>query len=266
MSILKRLAGRAVPGLAASPIDGDAKQVAWAIGSHLMAYPDGEIVERLPLLRDACSLLPEPYGSEVAAVVDRMLAESRTDDLAALQQEYVATFDTRRRGCLFLTYFGSGDTRRRGMALLEIKQTMRESGVELAADREDELPDHLCVVLEFAGTVDAEAGERILLDNRAGIELLRTHLQEIDSPWAPAIRMVCATMPALNDDDRTAIAKLAEQGPAQESVGLSGYGTDADYMASPPTNAPVAFTAPSGPVPLPTPRIRPTQPSSARRS
>ena len=271
MSVFARMAQRAFGRMAPapSPISGGTRQVAWAVCSHLIAYPDHEVMERLPLLEDASRLLPDPFDSMLAGVVDRLLAANSPDGeetLADLQQEYVATFDTRKRGCLFLTYFAAGDTRRRGMALLDIKQTMRAAGVELDDSREDELPDHLSVVLEFAGTVDAEAGERILLDNRAGIELLRLHLEEIDSPWAPVLRTVCATFPPLDESGHDAVARLAAEGPAEELVGLSGYGTEADYLAMPPTNAPVAFTpgaGPSGPVPLPTPTLRPQQKTDA---
>lgn len=274
MSVFARMAQRAFGRMAAepSPISGAATQVAWAVCSHLIAYPDAEVVERLPLLADASRLLPEPFGTELAGMAERLLASATgtgtgtpAETLADLQQEYVSTFDTRKRGCLFLTYFAAGDTRRRGMALLDIKHTMRAAGVELDESREDELPDHLSVVLEFAGTVDAESGERILLDNRAGIELLRLHLEDIASTWAPVLRTICATFPPLDESGHDAVAKLAAEGPAEELVGLAGYGTDADYMAMPPTNAPVAFSpdGASGPVPLPTPTLRAPQQSES---
>ncbi len=41
------------------------------------------------------------------------------------------------------------------MALLRFKQTYLAAGFELD---DAELPDHLCVVLEFAATVDQDAG------------------------------------------------------------------------------------------------------------
>ena len=62
-----------------------------------------------------------------------------------------------RRCNLFLTYFAHGDTRKRGMALLRFKQTYLAAGFELD---DAELPDHLCVVLEFAATVDQRPGPR----------------------------------------------------------------------------------------------------------
>ena len=62
------------------------------------------------------------------------------------------------------------------MALLRFKQTYLASGFDL--DRPGELPDHLCVVLEYAATVDQELGRQLMLDHRAGLELLRLSLRD----------------------------------------------------------------------------------------
>jgi nitrate reductase delta subunit len=78
--------------------------------------------------------------------------------------------------------------------------------------------------LEFAATVDREQGRRLLLDHRAGLELLRLSLTEAGSPWSGAVEAVCAMLPALHGDERSAIRRLAEQGPPAEEVGLSPYG------------------------------------------
>ena len=114
-------------------------------------------------------------------------------DLPELECAYVETFDSTRRHSLFLTYFAHGDTRKRGMALLRFRQTYRASGYE---DSPTELPDHLCVVLEYAATIDPAAGRQLLLDHRAGLEVLRLALSEAGSPWAGAVEAVCATLPA----------------------------------------------------------------------
>ena len=138
----------------------------------------------------------------------------------ALQADYVETFDTRRRCNLFLTYFAHGDTRKRGMALLRFKQTYLSAGFELA---DTELPDHLCVVLEFAATVDHEAGRQLMLDHRAGLELLRLSLRDLSSPWTPLVDTVTATLPPLRGEERDAVRRLAAEGPPEEEVGLAPF-------------------------------------------
>ena len=194
-------------------------QAAWIAVSWLLTYPDEATLERLPLLRELSASLPERAREGVRATV----AALERRDPVSVQEEYVDTFDTRRRGCLHLTYFSHGDTRRRGMALLRIKQDFRAVGLEIGSD---ELPDHLPVVLEFAAAHDPGRGAKILRANRPGVELLRLHLEEIASPWHGALVALCATLPPLDAEDRAAVMKLAEEGPEDELVGLDGYGLD----------------------------------------
>ena len=121
----------------------------------------GLAAARLPRRGAARPGRPAPVG--VAAAAGRrsatrsatFLDHLESTPLPELQADYVETFDTRRRCNLFLTYFAHGDTRKRGMALLRFKQTYLAAGFELD---DAELPDHLCVVLEFAATVDQDAG------------------------------------------------------------------------------------------------------------
>ncbi len=215
----------------------------WQCASLLLDHPSPE--QPLGVIRAAVATLPE----RVAEPLGRFLDHRERTDLLDLQADYAATFDTRRRCNLFLTYFLHGDTRKRGMALLRFKQAYRAAGVELD---EVELPDHLCVVLEFAATVDAEVGSTLLLDHRAGLEMLRMALREHESPWADVMEAVSATLPELRGDEAEAVQRLAAQGPPAEEVGLTPYGTPAFDAA---------LAAARGPVDLPMPSI-PTRPSS----
>ena len=195
----------------------------WQSASLLLGYPDERLREQLPVVRDAASWLPHRLGGSLLEVVDHL----ERSELEPLQEAYVETFDTRRRCNLFLTYFLHGDTRNRGMALLRFKQTYLGSGFVLDAqsDSGGELPDHLCVVLEFAATVDRELGWELLLDHRAGLELLRLALPAQESPWAGAVSAVSATFPPLRGDEQDAVRALAAAGPPAEEVGLTPYGT-----------------------------------------
>ena len=120
----------------------------WQSVSLLLDYP----AERTPRPGRSSSgpprdTLPAAIGDSLRSFVDHL----ESTPLPQLQADYVETFDTRRRCNLFLTYFAHGDTRKRGMALLRFKQTYLAAGFELD---DAELPDHLCVVLEYAATVD----------------------------------------------------------------------------------------------------------------
>lgn len=197
---------------------------AWQAASILMDYPDDTTVARLGLLADAAGSVPDSLGRELHKTIDHLA----TRDLRASQSDYVETFDTRKRGCLFLTYFSHGDTRNRGLALLRIKQVYTKAGLVLT---EEQLPDHLCVVLEFAATTDLRAGTKMILDNRAGLELLRLHLRDVDSPWSGALNAVCTALPPLKGKDYEAVQNLIAEGPAEEMVGLEPYGGES---AAPP--------------------------------
>jgi len=192
--------------------------MAWQSAAVLLGYPDEQQRRYLDLVRAAAGTLPPALGDPLLGVADHLAGRP----LAELQEAYVETFDNRRRTNLFLTYFAHGDTRKRGVALLRFKQTYLRSGFVLD---ESELPDHLCVVLEYAATVDTGLGWGLLLDHRAGLELLRLGLMEEASPWAGAVEAVCATLPPLRGDEREAIRKLATEGPPAEEVGLTPYGT-----------------------------------------
>lgn len=189
----------------------------WQTASILMEYPDEELLSRMDLL----ARVPESLPAELGAGLRETIEHVRSQPLVVSESDYVDTFDSRRRGCLFLTYFSNGDTRKRGLALLRIKQIYTKAGLQLT---DDQLPDHLCVVLEFAATTDQRAGLKMLLDNRAGLELLRLHLTEIDSPWRGALQSVCATLPPLKGKDHEAVQRLIAEGPVEEEVGLSPYG------------------------------------------
>ena len=255
--------GRQLDLLHASGLSTAELRATWLAASWLLTYPNAEVMQRLPQLEQLVAPLPETVRTPLAEALARVSAMPDGE----AEQHYVDTFDTRRRGCLYLTYFGQGDTRRRGMALVRIKQDFRAAGIEVG---EAELPDHLPLVLEFAAAHDAERGAKILRQNRPGVELLRLHLAEIDSPWHGAVAAVCATLPPLDVDDRAAVLRLAEEGPPDEQVGLDGYGEPhpdsvegaaammAARTASACSAAPSGAGAASGPVPISLTRGRPS--------
>ena len=190
--------------------------VAHRVAALLLEYPTAELLALVPGLRAAIDELPATLAGPLTRTLDHVAGTEPT----ALAAQYVETFDLRRRCSLYLTYYAFGDTRRRGVALVEFKQAYRGAGLELA---DDELPDHLAVVLEFSSSPDQaarEAGMRLLLAHRAGLELLRLALADAGSPWAGAVEAVCATLPPLDGDERTAVARLAAEGPPGEDVGL----------------------------------------------
>jgi nitrate reductase delta subunit len=188
----------------------------WQSVSLLLDYPDEQVLAHAELVRAAALGLPTAIGDSIRDFLQHLEATP----LPELQADYVETFDNRRRCNLFLTYFAHGDTRKRGMALLRFKQTYLRAGFELD---DAELPDHLCVVLEFAATIDRDLGRDLMLDHRAGLELLRLSLRDMRSPWASLVDAVTATLPPLRGEERDAVRRLAAVGPPEEEVGLAPF-------------------------------------------
>jgi nitrate reductase delta subunit len=185
--------------------------------SILLQYPDGTVLEGIPLVAKAVAALPPgPARTALTGLVDH-LATTPPREAA---EHYVATFDRRRRCCLYLTWWTDGETRRRGHSLAALKSRYRRSGLEPGTL---ELPDHLPLVLEYAATGDLADGLALLQEHRAGIELLRLALRDADSSYTGAVEAVCTLLPGPSPQDRAAAQRLARTGPPAETVGLEPY-------------------------------------------
>ncbi|SIO88633.1 nitrate reductase molybdenum cofactor assembly chaperone [Nocardiopsis sp. JB363] len=198
------------------PITDRQRALTHRIAALVLAHPDERLLADLPMLRQAAEELPDPPRADLIGVIE-WLAATPPPELA---ETYVGTFDLHRRSCLHLTYYAHGDTRNRGAALLSFSNAYRRAGFLLD---EDELPDHLCVVLEFAATVDPVGGTRLLNRYRAGLELLHLALRDADSLYTGAVTAINATLPPKTDRIDDKVARLVAQGPPVEEVGLAPF-------------------------------------------
>nr|BFD81001.1 nitrate reductase molybdenum cofactor assembly chaperone [Streptomyces sp. Xyl84] len=213
------------------------------VAAVLLRYPDpatlaclDDVTEALPAVTDATD------RARLAAVAAHLRALTPTE----AAQHYVATFDHTRRRSLHLTYYRHGDTRARGMALLALKHTYRQAGQE---PPEDELPDFLPLVLEFAALAP-EPGHRVLVQCRAGLELLRRALAQRCDPYTPVLETVCGRLPRPGRRERDTWQRLAADGPPAEQVGLDPFAPP-EYMAGASAPAPHPAPVPTS-VPAPT--------------
>ncbi|MDO3645577.1 nitrate reductase molybdenum cofactor assembly chaperone [Nocardia mangyaensis] len=195
------------------------RRLVWRLAALLLDYPGEKTLALLAEMTGAAAELP----AEVRAHFTGLLSYLRDTPAIESAQNYVETFDMRRRASLHLTFYAYGDTRKRGMALLRFKHAYRQAGVELG---DEELPDHLPVLLEFAATIDPIGGERLLGEHVPVLELLRLSLGDNNSPYAGALGAVLSTLPPVTTADRRRIAELAAQGPPEEEVGLEPFAMD----------------------------------------
>ncbi|HKV21902.1 MAG TPA: nitrate reductase molybdenum cofactor assembly chaperone [Mycobacterium sp.] len=188
-------------------------RVVWQCASLLLCYPDDVGIS-------CAAELLEGIGGAAADRLRRTVDALRAAGSLRAATEYVDTFDMNRRATLYLTYWTAGDTRNRGTAMLEFSSAYRAAGMRPPCG---EAPDFLPVVLEFAATVDAAAGRRLLAAHRVSIDVLHAALTELRSPYADTVAAVRTTLPAPTDRDAAKATRLVEAGPPAESVGLQPF-------------------------------------------
>lgn len=221
-----------------------------ALSALVLAYPDDDFLAAADDLGTAIHALP---ASPAADRLRAFWAETAAWDPEQWREHYVQTFDLRRSTAPYLTYYLHGDTRRRGAALLALKKTYRACGF---VPPEDELPDHLPVVLEFAARAGTGAGESALRAHRAGFEVLRQELSRRGSPYHRVLDAVAVVLGPVADAVQQRAEAIALAGPPADDVGLGaplpGYGEGMPY---PPSAA--CAPARTAAVPLEFPTTRP---------
>ena len=185
------------------------RQVLYMAASVLLDYPDEHLAEKIAAVESQLDMLSLPVQAELTAFLDAV----RVLGPRGIEEHYVETFDQRRRCSLFLSYYAVGDTRQRGAAIVAFRQQLEALGFEQVRD---ELPDHLCVVLEAAALSNGAAhvtATEILSAHRDGLEVLH-------SPFAHLIRAVCMSLPPIDQETADRYLDLITSGPPTELVGL----------------------------------------------
>lgn len=212
---------------------GTQRRTAHMAASVLLAYPDADVLDAAVAVRASTPGLPAPVRGRLDAFCDLLTASADVTGLRELQARYVATFDLKRKCSMYLSYYAAGDTRRRGTALVAFVEAYRAAGWEVTGS---ELPDYLPTVLEFSARTegdDATIAAGLLASHRDGIEVLRTALESMASPWTGLVEAVCLTLPPLDERTQQRYVELVTAGPPAELVGmepfaLEPYGAGAD--------------------------------------
>jgi nitrate reductase delta subunit len=189
------------------------------VASYCLSYPDDLVSAQLPEL--VTIMQAQPVGRGRDALLDFLSAWTAVD-ADERRRQYVDLFDLDRGHALYLSYWTDGDTRRRGQALARFKAQYRTSGFLLTDDQE--LPDYLPIVLEYAAIVDPQQGSRLLQEYRASLEMLRFALVDSRSPFALVLAAVCTTLPGESPRSRAEVQQLAPPTPPVETVGLESVG------------------------------------------
>ncbi len=152
----------------------------------LLGYPDGKLRGLLPQLADAIDAekaLPASRRAELRAFMREM---ERSDPIDA-EARYVELFDRGRATSLHLFEHVHGDSRDRGPAMIDLTQTYEKAGLLLGPD---ELPDHLCVVLEFASTQPPQLAREFLAEMGHILVAIFSALRKRESSYAVVLAAV----------------------------------------------------------------------------
>lgn len=190
--------------------------------SILLQYPDRRITDaEEEIVAAVAALEASPYRDALVRFCAAWTALSPIERA----QQYVSTFDLAKQASLYLTYYLHGDKRQRGTELVRLKRLYAAGGMVMDAGEGmgSELPDYLPVMLEFAAFAPPGYGETLLAEFRTALEVLRTRLRELESPYALLLDAVCASLPALTLPQLGQIKQLISEGPPTERVGLEPY-------------------------------------------
>ena len=193
-----------------------ADRLVWQSASLLLTYPDAHWTRRL----ETVDRLRAGVTGQAAAMLGESVAALRRVGEAQAAIDYVETFDLGKRTTMYLTYWTAGDTRNRGSHMHAFVAAYHDAGVPVP---KSEAPDHLPVVLEFAATVDPDAGRRLLAAHQVPIRVLLDALTARGSAYAPAVAAVCATLPVPSERDMQRAHRLTAGGAPAEAVGLEPF-------------------------------------------
>lgn len=152
----------------------------------LLGYPSAELRANLPKLIEAIeteAVVPAERRQELKALA----AELTRLDPMEVESRYVETFDRGRATSLHLFEHVHGDSRDRGPAMVDLAQTYEKAGLLLGPD---ELPDHLCVVLEFASTQPPKLAADFLGEMEHILTAIFSALLKRGSPYAAVLAAV----------------------------------------------------------------------------
>jgi nitrate reductase delta subunit len=146
----------------------------------LLTYPEGTVYsesnELLQSLRSE-ALLPEKFIKKV----ETFLNTQKAQDLMAVQEDYVETFDRGRAHCLHLFEHIHGESRDRGQAMIDLSETYAAKGLYIESG---ELPDYLPLFMEYLSRCEPQDATELLGEAIDVIAAIGAKLKKCKSPYA----------------------------------------------------------------------------------
>ena len=200
--------------------------------SALLSYPGEELIAALPEI-DAVLHGEGLLGPKRMEELGQLLQELRQGDLYDLQERYVLLFDRSRSLSLNLFEHVHGEGRDRGGAMVDLLETYRAGGFDLAGS---ELPDHLPVLLEYLSTRPLPEAEALLADAAPILVALAERLTRRETAYAAVLAALVAlvvTEPAELPED---LAAVPDDDP-EDLAALDAVWEEAQVTFGPDPNA-----------------------------
>ena len=201
--------------------------------SVLLSYPTPELQEaaaEIGAVIEAEALL----SPEARAALAPLIGELASRDIYDLQERFVLLFDRSRTLSLNLFEHLHGESRDRGPAMVDLLETYRAGGYDLASS---ELPDHLPVLLEFLSTQPDEAARAILRDAGHIIAALAERLTRRESPYAAVLAGLAELAGIERGDQLVADLLSAPEEDPEDLAALDEIWEEAEVTFGPDPNA-----------------------------
>lgn len=200
--------------------------------SALLTYPSRDLQEAVPAIREVLGegLLPQA----AVASLEPLLVSLETGDLYDLQERYVLLFDRSRTLSLNLFEHIHGESRDRGGAMVDLLETYRAGGFDLAGT---ELPDHLPVLLEFLSTRPVAEARGLLADAGHILVALAERLSRREASYAAVMEALVAFASAdAKTEEAQALLSQADDNP-EDLAALDAVWEEAQVTFAPDPNA-----------------------------
>jgi len=201
--------------------------------SALLSYPSHELQHAVPAIQTVF-VEERLLSASLIEKLQPLLASLETGDIYDLQERYVLLFDRSRTLSLNLFEHIHGESRDRGGAMVDLLETYRAGGFDLAGT---ELPDHLPVLLEFLSTRSVAEARGLLSDAGHILAALAERLTRRDSAYAAVLDALVALASA-NSRTEEAQALLSQQDDNPEDLAaLDAVWEEAQVTFGPDPNA-----------------------------
>ncbi|MRV71833.1 nitrate reductase molybdenum cofactor assembly chaperone [Duganella sp. FT92W] len=187
---------------------------AFRILSALLQYPEQELVDALPELRDVLARQNAAWNERLAG----LFAHLAGTPLITLQQEYVATFDRNPAHSLHLFEHIHGESRDRGQAMVDLLAEYRKHGLDMVGN---DLPDYVPLFLEFLAQLDEAHALPLLADAVHVLAHVGRKLRSDGSVYAPVFELLEQASPV-------AAETLSEPPVRDMDEALETFGPGAD--------------------------------------